>query len=102
MEAEIYKALGDPVRLELVRRLSSGAGATVGELSRVLGISRQGARKQLEVLVTANVVALEPAGRKTIVSLNRQSLAKARLFIAPLESQWDERLVALKKFAEES
>lgn len=102
IEAEIYKALGDPIRLEIVKRLSSQSPSTVGELSKNLGISRQGARKQLQVLVQANVVHLRQRGRLTDVTLDTKTLQIARAFISKLERQWDDRLEALKKFVEES
>lgn len=100
IEAEIYKALGDPVRLQIVTRLANGSIYTIGELSKNLGISRQGARKQLQVLVSVELVKLEKKGRETEVLLNTQQLEVARDFISKLESQWDERLNALKIFVE--
>ena len=100
IEAEIYKALGDPVRLEMVRRLADGAPYTIGTLSKDLGVSRQGARKQIQVLVSANVVHLTPKGRETAVQLDTERLRLAREFISKLERQWDQRLTALKVFAE--
>ena len=100
--AAIYKALGDPIRLEIVKRLAATKSSTVGELSANLGISRQGARKQLQVLVDANVVNLRPQGRKTEVMLETKTLSTARAFIGELERQWDARLNALKQFVEQS
>lgn len=101
IEAEIYKALGDPVRLEIVKRLASGTPYTIGELSKNLGVTRQGARKQLQVLVSAKVVNLSTKGRETEVVLDTTKLEIARQFIAKLENQWDQRLQALKSFTEE-
>lgn len=100
-EAAIYKALGDPVRLEIVSRLARQSPRTLGELSEDLGISRQGARKQIEVLAAADVVSLVPRGRSTDVSLSPEALDTARRFIAQLEQQWDQRLAALKRFVEQ-
>ena len=91
IEAEIYKALGDPIRLEIVKRLSARSTCTIGELSMNLGISRQGARKQLQVLVDANVVHLKQHGRLTDVTLDTKTLLIARAFITKLEHQWDDR-----------
>lgn len=99
-EAEIYKALGDPIRLKIVKRLAGGAPSTIGELSSNLGVSRQGARKQLQVLVSAKVVYLVPRGRETQVVLDTKTLKIARQFIATLENQWDRRLEGLKEFVE--
>lgn len=101
IEAEIYKALGDPVRLEMIKRLAGGLPYTIGELSNDLGVSRQGARKQLQVLVSANIVHLTPQGRETQVILDAATLQIARKFITKLENQWDQRLEALKNFTEE-
>ncbi|ASJ74308.1 ArsR/SmtB family transcription factor [Granulosicoccus antarcticus] len=96
----IFKALGDPVRLEIVTRLSDGSTYTIGKLSEDLGVSRQGARKQIQALASADVIQLHPAGRETQVTLNSASLQEARLFITQLERQWDQRLLALKQMME--
>ena len=99
--ANIFKALGDPVRLEIITRLSDGSTYTIGRLSEDLGVSRQGARKQIQTLVSADVIELHPAGRETRVTLNTTPLHEARLFISRLEQQWDQRLQALKELVED-
>lgn len=98
--AHVFKALGDPVRLEIVRRLSDGSDYTVGNLSKDLGLTRQGARKQIQVLVSAKIVRLKPKGRETQVTMDASSLELARRFIIDLENQWDQRLNALKDLME--
>lgn len=101
IEANIYKALGDPVRLEIITRLAGHAAPhTIGKLSKNLGISRQGARKQIQVLVSAKLIRLQPQGRETQVLLDSTQLKKAREFITRLELQWEHRLNALKHFVE--
>jgi DNA-binding transcriptional ArsR family regulator len=99
--AELFRALGDPTRLEMVRRLSSGAPQTITSVSSGLNISRQGARKHLQILADANVVTLEPKGRDTDVSLDRNTLEQGKVFIAELELRWDERLEALRHFVDD-
>lgn len=99
--AQIFKALGDPIRLEIVTRLSKGTDLTINDISKNLGVTRQGARKQLQVLVSAKIVQLRPEGRETKVSLDSSRLEIAQAFIAKLEKQWDQRLQALKKFTEQ-
>lgn len=102
VEADIYKALGDSIRLEIVKRLATRSSCTVGELSENLGVTRQGARKQLQVLVNANVVHLKQRGRQIDVSLDTRTLQIARAFITQLERQWDAHLDALKQYIESS
>lgn len=100
-EADIFKALGDPIRLEIVKRLAGGSSYTIGQLSENLGVTRQGARKQLEVLVGSNLVQLSRQGRETHVVLDTKTLRTAQRFIAKLEAQWDQRLAALKALTED-
>ena len=98
--AEVFRALGDPVRLEMVQRLVKEESCTISAVSEGLGITRQGARKHLQVLVSARIVPLEPKGRDVYVLLAPERLDEARAFIAELEAKWDSRLDALKKFVE--
>ncbi len=100
MEAQIFKALGDPLRLKIVKRLSDGSTYTMGDITRGLGVSRQGARKQVQVLASAKIVQLKPNGREVRVFLDVSSLRLGRDFIANLESQWSKRLRKLKEFVE--
>lgn len=96
----IFKALSDPVRVEMVSRLSRGESFTLGTLSSDLGVTRQGARKHLWVLEKAKLINLHKKGRTTEVHLNPSSLEIMKKFIAQLERQWDQRLLALKDFVE--
>lgn len=97
---DFFKALGDPTRLEMVQRLSSGSSHTISTVSSELGISRQGARKHLQILAHAQVITLETKGRDTNVYLNRNTLEQGKAFIAELELRWDKRLNALRRFVE--
>lgn len=98
--AELFRALGDPTRLEIVRRLSSGTPYTITTVSSGLEITRQGARKHLQILADAKVVRLEPRGRDTIVRLDRARLELGKKFIADLELRWDRRLEDLRRFVD--
>ena len=100
--AEVFKALGDPIRLEIVQRLSRGESVTIGDVSGGLGVTRQGARKHLQVLVDANMVKLEPKGRDVYVHLETHSLNDAKTFIAEVEKRWETRLDALRQFVEDN
>ncbi|MBS1719591.1 MAG: helix-turn-helix transcriptional regulator [Armatimonadetes bacterium] len=98
--ADVFRALGDPIRLEMVQRLSRSRRQKIAALSNGLGITRQGARRHLQVLADAELVRLEPSGRDVWVELDPISLDRARGFIAELERQWDVRLEALKRSIE--
>lgn len=95
----VFGALGDRVRLEMVRRLAQGS-STISAVSQNLGISRQAARKHLQVLVDARLISLIPQGRETRILLEREAILEADRFIREMEAQWDSRLAALKAHVE--
>ena len=97
---QLFHALGDPTRLKIVRRLSSGTPHTIGSISTGLHISRQGARKHLAILSKAKVITLREDGRSTTVHLNPETLGRGKAFIAELEREWESRLLALKRFVD--
>jgi len=99
--AVTFKALGDPIRLEMIKRLSGHSSQTVGSLSHGLGLTRQGARKHLQVLADARLVLLRPRGREVEVTLAPEAIDEAKAFIAELENRWDQRLKALQEFVED-
>lgn len=98
--SELFRALGDPNRLAMVKRLASGDTYTINTVSQGLDITRQGARKHLQILVDSDLVRLKSKGRETHVLLNKKKLDEGRTFIAELERQWDARLEALKRVVE--
>ncbi len=102
IESQIFKALGDPLRLKIVVRLSDGSTRTLGDITKGLGITRQGARKQVAVLADAKIVRLKPQGREVKVTLDMDSLRMGKDLITQLENQWDKRLRRLKNLVEKS
>jgi DNA-binding transcriptional ArsR family regulator len=100
--AELFHALGDPTRLEIVQRLSRGTFHTITTISQGLEMSRQGVRKHLQILADAKVITLKARGRDTRVQLDPQTLEQGKLFITELELQWDTRLEALRHVVDNS
>jgi DNA-binding transcriptional ArsR family regulator len=97
---ELFKALGEPTRLEMVERLSTKKFYTLTTLSHGLKLTRQGARKHLKVLEEANLIVLKNIGRDTVVELDEKTLDLGKKFITKLEKQWESRLEKLKDFVE--
>lgn len=100
-EAVVFNALGDKTRLKIIKRLSKEKYFTITQVSLGLNITRQGARRHLQVLANAELINLQPDGRDVLVTLNPATLNQAKKFIAMLEEKWDARLEALKNFVED-
>lgn len=67
---EVFKALADANRRELLDRLFVRNGQTLNELCEGLAMSRQAVSKHLAVLEAANLVAVVRQGREKLHYLN--------------------------------
>jgi DNA-binding transcriptional ArsR family regulator len=67
---EVFKALADPTRRELLDRLRAENGQTLGELCARMAMSRQAVSKHLAILEAANLVATVKRGREKLHYLN--------------------------------
>ncbi len=67
---EVFKALADATRRELLDRLKAENGQTLGELCERMTMSRQAVSKHLAILEAANLVATVRRGREKLHYLN--------------------------------
>jgi DNA-binding transcriptional ArsR family regulator len=67
---EVFKALADASRRELLDRLRADNGQTLGELCERLAMTRQAVSKHLAILENANLVATVRRGREKLHYLN--------------------------------
>jgi DNA-binding transcriptional ArsR family regulator len=98
--ARLFDALGDPTRLSLVSRLSTGEALSIARLTEGRPITRQAVAKHLRVLKRAGVVRSVRHGRERHFILELQSLDRARRHLDLVSRRWDEALGRLKVFAE--
>jgi len=67
---DVFKALADPVRRQLLDSLHQRNGQTLGELCEGHDMSRQAVTKHLTILEDANLVATRKDGREKLHFLN--------------------------------
>lgn len=100
--AKTFAALGDPTRLELVRRLGAAPRLNVTQLSAGVGVTRQAVSKHLAVLQGAGLVSRERAGRETLFELRRDSVAAAGDYLRRVSEAWDAAIERLRAHVEEA
>jgi DNA-binding transcriptional ArsR family regulator len=98
--APLFAALGDPVRLSLLARLSDGTPLSITQLSESSTITRQAVTKHLRVLQAAGLVRGVRRGRENRFQLDPQPLKAACNSLALVSHQWDDALARLKSFVE--
>jgi DNA-binding transcriptional ArsR family regulator len=67
---DVFRALADPSRRELLDRLYAQNGQTLSELCARLAMTRQAVSKHLTILEGANLVATVKRGREKLHYLN--------------------------------
>lgn len=95
-----FFALGDPHRLEMVRRLAQDGPTTMSRLANGMPFTRQAGAKHVDVLRVAGIVSVLKRGREQVVSLEPDSLLLSQMFMDQLGQQWDDRLGRLKEMVE--
>ena len=98
--ATVFRALGDPTRLELLQRLARSDGATATALAAQMPISRQGISKHVAVLRGAGLVERETLGRAVRYRARSETMAEAAQWLNRAGAQWDARLERLRRHLE--
>jgi ArsR family transcriptional regulator, cadmium/lead-responsive transcriptional repressor len=73
--AALFRSLGDPARLMIVRRLADGP-ARVTDLTAALGLAQSTVSKHLACLRDCGLVTSEPVGRASVFRLAQPALAE--------------------------
>ena len=86
--ADVFKALADPSRRELLDQLFKRDGQTVTELTEYVDMTRFGVMKHLRILEAAHLVVTRRAGREKLHYLNPVPIADiAERWIGKFERQ---------------
>ena len=90
---EVFDALGEPVRRQIIARLRSGP-TPVGALAGQLTVGRPAVSKHLRVLEGAGLVRHESRGTRNLYALAPEGMAVAQQWLVGM---WD---TALASYAE--
>jgi DNA-binding transcriptional ArsR family regulator len=99
---EVFKALGDPTRRELLDRLYERDGQTLSALGSRLPMSRFGVMKHLRVLEDARLVVTRRRGREKLHYLNPVPIRLVyERWVSKYAEPWASALTGLKRELEE-
>jgi DNA-binding transcriptional ArsR family regulator len=98
---EVFAALADPTRWQVLSLLAEGGGGTATTIAAELPVSRPAVVKHLGVLDRAGLVQSRREGREVRYEVRPERLDETARWMAQLASRWDDRLAALKRLAEE-
>ena len=93
---QVFTALADPTRRDILAALASRGPATATDLAGRLPITRQAIAKHLVLLAEAGLVTAEPGERRRVrYRLRSAPMQVAQQFLAALARDWDSALGAL-------
>jgi len=99
---DVFKALADPSRRELLDRLRENNGQSLGELCEHMAISRQGVAKHLAQLEATDLVTIQWQGREKRHYLNPVPIQQIyERWIGKFERDRLQALETLKKALED-
>lgn len=98
---DVFAALADPTRREVLEALIRDGASTATELGRRLPVTRQAVGKHLGVLEAAGLVRSFRVGREARYEPVPAPLAAAADWLVVLAGAWDERLGRLAALAED-
>ncbi len=94
-EIDVFAALANPVRREILVRLREGP-LPVTELAERFEIGRPAVSEHLQVLRKARLVREEPRGRERYYHLDPRPLADVETWLDAFTKYWKKRMAALE------
>ena len=94
---EVFAALSDPTRRQLLDQISRQGPLTATQLAGDYPMSRQAVVKHLTTLAHAGLLAGERQGRDVRYRVVSDGLGDAAAWLADVGERWDQRLAALQR-----
>jgi DNA-binding transcriptional ArsR family regulator len=92
---DVFTALGDATRREVLRSVATRPDVTASRLAPELRITRQAVAKHLTALQHAGLVEPRREGRETRYTLTPAPLVDAMSWMGEVGAAWDQRLARL-------
>jgi ArsR family transcriptional regulator, cadmium/lead-responsive transcriptional repressor len=99
---ELWSAIGDPSRRRVLDLVVSHGEVSASWLAGRMPVSRQAVSKHLVVLEQAGLISRRKRGREVLYEVEADRLDQATRAMADIATQWDRRLVKIKRLAEEA
>jgi len=98
--ADVFNAIAEPRRREIIDALVGGGEHAVGELVVTLRLSQPTVSKHLSVLRKVGIVAVTRQGRRRMYRLDAKELKPVHDWVKVYERFWQHQLDRIKERAE--
>ncbi len=98
--SDVFNAIAEPRRREIIRLLSTGSPRSVGELVEAMELAQPAVSKHLGVLRAVGIVSVQKMGKTRLYTLNPSELKPIHDWVKPYECFWSDQLDRVKDRAE--
>ena len=96
---DVFKAIADPTRREVLKLLSEN-DRPISEIADHFDMSRTAVTKHLQILTEAELISGRKEGREKIYQLHPEPLTEVKQWLAYYEKFWCNKLAMLKHYVE--
>ncbi len=98
---DVYAALADPTRRQIIETLAVGE-SSFGDLASRFEMSRPAVSQHLKVLKDAGLVSSHPDAQRRIYRLTDGSLDEVEAWVSKVRNFWSQRLDRLEQLLDEA
>jgi DNA-binding transcriptional ArsR family regulator len=99
--SDVFNAIAEPRRREIIELLAGAGEQAVGELVRTLRIAQPTVSKHLGVLRCVRIVSVSRRGRRRMYRLNARELKPVHDWVKYFERYWSHQIRRIKERAEQ-
>jgi DNA-binding transcriptional ArsR family regulator len=98
--SDVFNAIAEPRRREIINALAGGTAVAVGELVKRLRLSQPAVSKHLGVLRKVGIVSVAKHGQRRVYRLNARELKPVHDWVKTHERFWSHQLDRIQERAE--
>ncbi len=100
MRRDVFQAIADPVRREIIELLSEEP-MNLNAIAEQFDISRPAISRHIKILNECGLVAIEQKGRERFCIIKPDTLSEIANWIDPFRELWEQRLDAFEEYLEQ-
>ena len=100
MRRDVYQAIADPVRRDIIDLLTKET-LTVMQIAERFNITRPGISKHLNILKECGIIEIDKIGREQFCQIKTESLVPAFMWLEKFKKEWTDRIDSFENYLEE-
>ena len=97
MRRDVFQAIADPVRREIIELLADES-LSVNDVASKFNISRPAISKHLKILNECDIIAIKKQGRERFCKIQPQQLIPAFLWMEQYKVLWEDKLDSFESY----